>query len=92
MGHGKIACLPQGKPSWGVLFWSCGSCLSDMGRFEFFMGRFAAAHGGAQQLNEVAVNAAEGGGQGNPFTPHWEIHLPPQENFLRLKGGNCTGM
>ena len=31
--------------SWGVLFWSCGTCLSDMGRFEFVMGRFAAAHG-----------------------------------------------
>ena len=31
--------------SWGVLFWSCGPCLSDMGRFEFVMGRFAAAHG-----------------------------------------------
>ena len=33
--------------SWGVLFWSCGPCLSDMGRFEFFMGRFAAVPGGA---------------------------------------------
>ena len=43
----KIAWVLQEKPSWGVLFWSCGSCLSDMGRFEFFMGRFAAAHGGA---------------------------------------------
>ena len=31
--------------SWGVLFWSCGPCLLDMGRFEFVMGRFAAAHG-----------------------------------------------
>ena len=26
--------------SWGVLFWSCGPCLLDMGRFEFVMGRF----------------------------------------------------
>jgi len=40
--------------SWGVLFWSCGPCLSDMGRFEIFMGRlpphmgrFAASPGGA---------------------------------------------
>ena len=33
--------------SWGVLFWSCGPCLLDMGRFEFVMGRFAASPGGA---------------------------------------------
>ena len=31
--------------SWGVLFWSCGPCLSDMGRFEFVMGRFGFGHG-----------------------------------------------
>ena len=38
--------MPSGSPpSWGVLFWSCGPCLSDMGRFEFFMGRFGFGHG-----------------------------------------------
>ena len=31
--------------SWGVLFWSCGPCLLDMGRFEIFMGRFGFGHG-----------------------------------------------
>ena len=31
--------------SWGVLFWSCGPCLLDMGRFEFVMGRFGFGHG-----------------------------------------------
>ena len=38
-------CVTEGKPSWGVLFRSCGPCLSDMGRFEIFMGRFGFGHG-----------------------------------------------
>ena len=48
--HREIGYPPQEKPSWGVLFWSCGSCLSDMGRF-------AAAHGGAHQRTQADLCA-----------------------------------
>ena len=49
--NGRAAC-PQAAAvrsisSCGVLFWSWGSCLLVMGRFDFVMGRFAAGPGGA---------------------------------------------
>ena len=59
-------CVTEGEPSWGVLFRSCGPCLSDMGRFEFFMGRFGFGHGAiwfwswGDFLQEVRPDAADG--------------------------------
>ena len=37
-------CVTEGKPSWGVLFRSCGPCRLDMGRFVAGHGACAVAY------------------------------------------------
>ena len=65
--------MPSGSPqSWGVLFWSCGPCHSDMGRFEFFMGRFGFGPGAVCRLTgrgsvPAARFAAVPGGAASPL-------------------------